>query len=140
MRFYIAYKFLGSDKDKLKSTLANITSMIEENGHESFIFYRDYQKWGKVKTSEDQIIMKAFTELKKSDVFFAFVENKEKSEGMLLEAGYAKAQNKKIILAIKKDINLRFLRSISDVIIEFGTLNDLRKKLQSKLKHFNTHD
>jgi hypothetical protein len=71
--------------------------------------------------------------LKKSDVFFAFVESNEKSEGLLLEAGYAKAQNKKIILAIKKDVNLRFLRAIADSIVEFEDMNDLKEKMKDAI-------
>jgi len=134
MRIYIAYKFLGSDKDILKSTLTNLSSMIEDCGHQPFIFYRDNQKWGTVKTPENLIMSQAFDEIEKSDAFFAFVESEEKSEGMLLEAGYAKAKHKKIILAIKKDINLRFLISITDEIIEFDTMNDLKKKIKNKLK------
>jgi hypothetical protein len=41
--------------------------------------------------SIDEIIKQAFLEIKKSDAIFAFVESEEKSEGMLLEIGYAKA-------------------------------------------------
>jgi nucleoside 2-deoxyribosyltransferase len=134
MRFYIAYKFLGADKEKLKATLNNLSSIIEESGHKPYIFFRDAQNWGAIETPVNQILVKAFAELRKSEGFFAFVESEEKSEGMLLEAGYAKAQNKKMILAIKKDINLRFLRSISDEIIEFDTMVDLEKKLKTRLK------
>jgi hypothetical protein len=133
MRYYIAYKFLGSDGEELKEKLNTISSVIEEAGHNPFIFFRDIKKWGAIKMSPDDIINSAFVELKKSDAFFAFVESDEKSEGMLLESGYAKASNKKIILAIKKGINLRFLRSIADTIIEFEDLSDLKEKMKDKL-------
>ncbi|MGV8162054.1 MAG: nucleoside 2-deoxyribosyltransferase [Candidatus Nanoarchaeia archaeon] len=130
MRVYIAYKFLGSDKDKLKNTLCDISSAIEKTGNQAFIFYRDTQNWGANDIPVNKILPTAFAELEKSDVLFAFVENEEKSEGLLLEVGYAKAKNKKIFLAIKKDINLRFLKSIADELIEFDTLYDLNKKIK----------
>lgn len=130
MRYYIAYKFQGSDKDKLKENLNFISSSIEKVDHTPFIFLRDIQKWGSVKRTTDEIISSAFLEIKKSDVFFAFIENDEKSEGMLIEAGYAKASNKKIILAIKKGINLRFLKSIADTIIEFEDISELENRIQ----------
>jgi len=50
----------------------------------------------------DQVIKQAFIEIEKSDAIIALGESEEKSEGMLLEIGYAKAKNKKLILAIKK--------------------------------------
>jgi nucleoside 2-deoxyribosyltransferase len=50
----------------------------------------------------DQVIKQAFIEVKKSDVILAFIESEEKSEGMLLEIGYAKALGKKLVLVIKR--------------------------------------
>jgi hypothetical protein len=133
MRYYISYKFLGLDKEELKKKLNVISSAIEEMGYGSFIFFRDKQNWGTIQMSIDEIIKSAFFEINKSEVFFAFVESDEKSEGMLLEAGYAKASNKKIILAIKKGIDLRFLRSIADTIIEFDDFSSLKEKIKSKI-------
>jgi nucleoside 2-deoxyribosyltransferase len=129
MRCYIAYKFLGSDKEILKEKLNIISSEIEKTGNKSFVFYRDVQKWGSINLTTKEIINSAFLEIQKSDVFFAFVEDSEKSEGLLLESGYAKALNKKIILAIKKDINLRLLRSIANEVIEFEDILDLKEKI-----------
>lgn len=38
MKYYIAYKFLDSDKEKLKEKLNIISSVIEKLGHVKFIF------------------------------------------------------------------------------------------------------
>jgi hypothetical protein len=45
---------------------------------------------------------------------------------MLLEIGYAKALGKKLVLVIKRWINLRFLRSLADEIIEFDSIEDIK--------------
>jgi len=50
----------------------------------------------------NEIIHQAFDEVKKSDAIIALIESEEKSEGMLLEIGYAKAVGKKLIVVIKK--------------------------------------
>ncbi|HBB04638.1 TPA: hypothetical protein DCZ39_07245 [Patescibacteria group bacterium] len=102
MRYYIAYKFLDSDKEILKKRLGIISDMIEETGNTAFIFYRDTQNRGAISTPTDQIIRQAFIEVKKSDIIVAFIESGEKSEGMLLEVGYAKALGKKLVLLIRK--------------------------------------
>ena len=72
-------------------------------------------------------------ELDDSDCILAFVKSEEKSEGMLIEIGYALAKRKKFILAIKKDIETTFIKEMADQIIEFEGLNELYNKL-SKLK------
>ncbi|HII14888.1 MAG TPA: hypothetical protein HA362_01095 [Nanoarchaeota archaeon] len=81
----------------------------------------------------NQVIINAFAELKKCDGFFAFVESDEKSEGLLLEAGYTKALGKRIVLAIKKGVNLRFLRAIADKVIAFESLDELKGKIKETL-------
>lgn len=134
MRYYIAYKFLGTDKDSLKKNLEFISSEIEKTLNETFIFCRDAQDWWNIDIPTNQIMLKAFWEIDKSDGLFIFIENNEKSEWLLLEAWYAKAKNKKIILAIKKDINLRFLKSIADEIIEFESNEELSDKIKNILK------
>jgi nucleoside 2-deoxyribosyltransferase len=73
----------------------------------------------------------ALKELNNSDCLLAFVKSKKKSEGMLLEIGYALAKRKKFILAIKKDIKTTFIREIADQVIEFRTLEELYRKLQN---------
>lgn len=75
----------------------------------------------------------AFQELDNSDWLFAFVDSKEKSEWLLLECWYAKAKWKKIVLAIKKWIDLRLLRTIADEIIEFSDISDLEEKINNWL-------
>lgn len=135
MKFYLAYKFLGQDKNELRSFLEEISTVIHNLGHDSFCHFRDIQKWRGTDKEDNpsQIIFEAFKEVEKSDAVLAFVEINEKSEGMLLEIGYAKALNKKIILAIKKSLDkdfLRFVRGIADLVIEYESLTDLKKQLE----------
>jgi len=125
MRYYIAYKFLDSNKEILRRNLEIISSIVEREGNSAFIFCRDVENRQTPDKSNYQIISESFTEIKKSDGILAFVESEEKSEGMLLEIGYAKALWKKLTLLIKKWINLRFVRVLADKIIEFDTIEDV---------------
>ncbi|MFA5917300.1 MAG: hypothetical protein WC850_03660 [Candidatus Gracilibacteria bacterium] len=130
MRYYIAYKFTGSDIKILKNNLDIISNKIKETGNDIFIFFRDIQNRGNIEISINDIVNIDLKELKNSEGFFAFVDNEDKSEGLLIEAGYAKALNKKFILAIKKGIDLRILRTIADEIIEFSDIKDLEVKIE----------
>ena len=61
------------------------------------------------------------------------MNNNNELNDIILNKGGMTNSNKKIILAIKKGINLRFLRSIADTIIEFEDLSDLKEKMKDKL-------
>ncbi|NDK08736.1 hypothetical protein EOM39_05860 [Candidatus Gracilibacteria bacterium] len=133
MRYYVAYRHQGADIRLLINNLNIISRAIETSGNSTYIFFRDGQKWGEIIIPIRDIMPLAFQELDNSDGLFAFVDNKEKSEGMLIECGYAKAKGKKIVLAIKKGIDLRLLRTIADEIIEFSDISDLEGKISNLL-------
>ena len=127
MRYYIAYKFLNTDKEILKKNLGIISDMIEREWNTTCIFYRDVQNRWAIEMPIDEVIKQAFVQVKKSDAILAFIESEEKSEWMLLEIGYAKALWKRVKLLIKKWINLRFVRAIADEIIEFESIENIKK-------------
>lgn len=126
MKYYIAYKFSNTDKEILKNNLETLCNKIEKTGDTTFIFYRDIQNRGEITLSINQVITQSFKEIKKSDAILAFIENEEKSEGLLLEVWYAKALGKELILIIKKWVDLRFLRALADKTIEFDTIEDIK--------------
>lgn len=137
MQIYIAYKFSGQDKKKLKETLTDISNILGNKNYKSFIFFRDVENWGEIPMTSSQVITQAFQQLKKADILFALVADSEKSEGLLLEVGFAKALGKKIVLAIKDDVRAVFLKDVADLIISFNNLEDLQVKLKEK---FNAKD
>lgn len=126
MRYYIAYKFLNTDKEALKAKLGILSEKVKNTGNTSFIFYRDVQNRGELEMSNQEIITQAFAEIKKSDAIIAFIESEEKSEGLLLEVGYAKALDKKLILIVKKWIKLRFLETLADKTTRFDFIEEIK--------------
>jgi len=134
MKYYIAYKFSGEDKEKLKEILSEISAIIESYNNETFVSFRDIGNWGEISMDSKEIITKALAELRNMDCILCLVFSSEKSEGMLLEAGYAKALNKKIIIAKQRDIHIVFLKDIADDLIEFDTREDLKEKLHEYFK------
>jgi nucleoside 2-deoxyribosyltransferase len=125
MKIFISYKFSNQDIHELKSNLNIVSKALRKNGHEDFIFFRDIQNYITGELSSKEIINRALNELHSCDAILALVTTPEKSEGLLLEVGYAKAQGKTIILAIKKDTRAIFLRDLADKIIEFEDIKEL---------------
>ncbi len=119
MNIYLAYKFTDTNKDLLRETLENISRNLESLGHTTFCFFRDIQEWGNVITSRAEIMPIAMENLDKCDILLMLVSSDEKSTGMGIEAGYAKARNKKILLIKKSFVEVAYLESISDNVIVY---------------------
>ena len=127
MRCFISYRFTGEDPKELESTLKHLCNLLAEGGHKHYCSFWDAELFIKNKFSYKQILEHAFEEIDKADCVVVFIKSEEKSEGMLLEVGYAFAKKKKIILVIKRGVRTTFVKDIADTVIEFDNLNELNK-------------
>lgn len=130
MKIFISYRYTGEDLSILRGILEKITSLFESKDHSVFCSFGHNDFFQKENYSYKQIIDYALKELDESDYVFAFIKSQEKSEGMLLELGYAYAKGKKIILAKKEDVHTTFIQEIAGGTISFTDLKDLYKKLE----------
>lgn len=135
MKFCIIYKYSTTkDKPELGKELEQLSSILNDLGHETYIFDRDVKKWQDIDIPREESSLMVFEAVKDCDAVIAFVYHNEPSEGMSMEAGYAKALGKKIILAAKIDTCSPRVKSICDTYIEFDALEDLKIKLADYLK------
>ena len=131
-RIYVAYKFAEEDPIELRKRLEALSKVIEEaTGCKTFIFFRDAQNWKKGDMPVKEIVTKALAEIEKCDAIL--VEASTKARGAYLEAGYAKALKKKVIVIHETGTEANFLEAIADVAIEYDDLEDLRGKLKVKV-------
>ncbi len=137
MKIFVSYRFRGENKKDLKSKLEKITSILENNGHQSFVYFRDKENWKTKCLPPGKAIKEAFKEIKKCDAVLGFLDQKEMSEGMLLEFGFAKALNKKLILLISSKYSRPTLEALSDKAVKFKQLKNLEKNLGKYLNFRN---
>ena len=133
MKIFLSYRFTGEDPNQLKDTIRIICERLSVAGHKTFCSFWHGKFYNENKFTHKQILNHALNELKQSDVYLAFIRSEDKSEGMLMEAGYAIAEKKSFYLAIKKGVYTTFMREMADKVIEFETLDELYRAL-SKLK------
>lgn len=130
MKFYIAYKYSKiADKESLKSHLLKIAEVLAEKGNTTFMLGRDVQNWDNTTHSLSSKIKVMLGEVKSSDEIFAYVTTSDRSSGLMIEFHMAKLLGKKITLAIQKDVNEKYLRSLATTVIEFETFDELIQKL-----------
>jgi hypothetical protein len=130
MRIFLSYKYTGENPDELKPLITNITKILEKSGYEVFCSFFKGDFFKKNSFTSEQILNYAFNELDKAQVYLAVIKSNEKSEGMFLEAGYALANKKTIVVAIKKGVETSFLKDVAYKVIEFDDLADLYKQLE----------
>lgn len=114
----------------MKGILERITALFESKGHSVFCSFGHNDFFKKENYSYKQILDYALKEVDESDCMFAFIKSQEKSEGMLLELGYAYAKGKKIILAKKNDTYTTFVQELAQKTFSFESIEDLYKKLE----------
>src|SRR3989344_7019306 len=109
MKVFISYRFTGEDPSKLKELIEKIDSTLKEHQHKPLTTFWDKERFERDNSSMKEIMQTALEYIDKSDTYLAIVKSPEKSEGMLIEYGYAVSKRKKIILAIKRNIKTTWM-------------------------------
>ncbi len=134
MNFSIIYKYTTTkNKFELQKDLEQLSSILSDLGHESFIFDRDIKNWQNIDIPREESSKMVFSTINGCDGVIAYVTHDELSEGMAMEAGYSKALNKKLILLVKEGSSSPRLRSVCDEYLEFEDMEDLKIKLEDYL-------
>ncbi len=131
MKILVAYRFTGEDPAELAITMGKLLQVLRGNSHEVYCSIED-EEWfkGSKRTNRD-IMEHAFRKLDDVDVLLAFIRSDDKSEGMLLEVGYAFGKEKRFVLALKRGAKTTSIHEMADPLIEFDTIEELCERLAS---------
>lgn len=128
MKAVISYKFTGENQKELENTMKILCDALSKKGHSVYCTLFDKGLKG---VSKKDLFKKALDQIDKSDALLVFLKGEEKSEGMLLEVGYAIAKKKKIILMIRKGISNTHLRELIEQVYEFNDVKDLEEVIKN---------
>ena len=133
MKAYLAIKFHGDCKNR--ETIEKISESLQNAGFNSVVMIRDYEKWGKVKFAPEELMKHTFKLIDESELLV--VEFSEKGVGLGIEAGYACAKNKPVIVIAKRDSDISTtLRGISKNVFFYDEPEELTEKFKNlKLCH-----
>lgn len=130
-KIFVAYKFTGENVKELKITIPKICSALKNSGYSTYCTIFDEDQFNNENWSGKKIMQKAFKEIDSSDACLFFVRTPEESKGMLIEMGYSFGKQKKIILAVQKDLEENHFSRHIDEKIEFDTFENLLIKLKN---------
>jgi len=93
---------------------------------------RDVEKWGAVQLSPQALMQIAFDEIDRADVIV--LEMTKKGVGLGIEAGYAVARGKRLIVLTKDEQGLsNTMRGIADRVIEYSVLMEIEEYIAPEI-------
>jgi nucleoside 2-deoxyribosyltransferase len=127
-KYFVAYRNKGETAEFLEKRLRLVMAALHQAGIDSYCNFFDQQGFDKLTVS--QITDKALAKLDACDGLFALVVSSDRSEGQLIEFGYALAKNKPIIAAIQQDAKT-YMEDLADQALRWQDLADLKTQLES---------
>jgi nucleoside 2-deoxyribosyltransferase len=115
--------------EELNPILMSIINTLRIGGHDVYCSVEDAEWFSQRGLTNGDIMRHALGKVDESDILLAFIRSEERSEGMLVEIGYALARGKYVVLAIREGVRTTSLRELADNVIEFVDTDDLIKKL-----------
>lgn len=125
MKIFISFRFTGEDVEILKITLDKIKEIFESRGHDIFCSLYEDDFFKSKNFSVDEIYDYCNQKLKDYETILFFIKSSEPSKGMEMELDRAIKHNKKIIIAIQKNLNFTKFRTNAHKIIEYTDLEHL---------------
>jgi hypothetical protein len=90
---------------------------------------RDFEKWGNAKLGPKELMVETFRQIELSD--FLIIEFSEKGVGLGIEAGYAHAKSKPVIVMAKTGSDISStLAGIAKSVIFYDSVGELARKFE----------
>lgn len=129
MKTFVAYRFTGEDPKQLEPVLTAVCTALKKKGIESYCTFFDEQNFQAKQYNARQIMEHAFKIIDDIDFLFVVQMSDNKSEGMLMEAGYCIAKNIPIVAATKRDVKQTYLPDMAKVRIVWDGPEQLAEEI-----------
>ena len=122
-RIYFGIKYHPDHRNK--NLIEEFERCFSKHDFKSFCVVRDMELWGKASFSAAEIIQKTFAKIDSADL--VVIDVSEKGVGLGIEAGYAKAKGKELIITVRKSIEVSTtISGIADRLITYGAISDIK--------------
>lgn len=119
---YIGIKYYEDNRNQPEIT--QLSRQLEQSGYKTVCIARDVEKWGAVHLPPPELMQHTFTEIDRADLIV--MEMSEKGVGLGIEAGYAYAKGKYLLIVLKNERELSStMAGIASKIIRYQSLEQL---------------
>lgn len=128
MKIFVSFRYTGETYESLVEFFKPVCEELERAGHKVFCSLWKEEVYKQQKLSPKEILFDNFKEMGTCDVLLAIVRSSDRSEGMLMEVGYALANKKPVYAAVHSDVTT-YISDVSRSFSRFSTKEDLLAKL-----------
>jgi 2'-deoxynucleoside 5'-phosphate N-hydrolase len=126
MKAYLAIKFKEDYSNR--PFIEDLSRVLKDVGIITEIMVRDHERWGEKIFSPKELMQLTFEAIDNSNILI--IEFSEKGVGLGIEAGYAFAKRKPIIVIAKEDASISStLSGIANNIIFYKDISELGIKI-----------
>ncbi len=132
MKAFISYRFTGEKVEALKALLIPIQDSLKKSGIDAYCNLSDDNLEERSKNFKPQDhVFDAFKIIDAVDILFVVLTSEDKSEGMILEIGYAIAKGLPVVVALKEGVEKTYLPGMAKLSISWNDIDDLLSKINS---------
>lgn len=128
-RYFIAYRHTGENMLELEQRLGKVEIALATHKIKAYATLSEEDEFIRDKSTAGQIMEKAFQKIAAMDGLFVLINGAEKSEGQLMEVGYALALKKPIVVAVKEGIET-YVPELANIKVVYRDLDDLVQKIK----------
>lgn len=129
-KYFIAYRHTGEDIMELEKRIRVVETALMTKSVQAYATLFDEEQFQKNSYSAGQIMERAFQKISIMDGLFVLINGDEKSEGQLIEVGYALALKKPVVVA-RRDGAKTYVDELTNLSIIYSDFNDLSHKIMS---------
>lgn len=131
VKIMVSYKYTGEPIDKLEGLLSAICNTLCNVGMDPYCLYFAKVDGLIPQKSPSEMMRIAFDQINKSDALLVVQSSESRSEGMLMEVGYAIANKIPILVATHSSVSMTYLPSLADVLIQYDDVDHLKHQIEN---------
>ncbi|MFH1400582.1 MAG: nucleoside 2-deoxyribosyltransferase [Nanoarchaeota archaeon] len=132
MKAFLSIKFHEDSSNK--ALIEEVSSSLDDAGITSVVVARDHERWGTVRFTPQELMNLTFRLIDECDILL--VEFSEKGVGLGIEAGYAHAKGKPIIVVARHGSDIS---STLEGICALTILYKMPSEITAALKRMREH-
>lgn len=118
MKYFISFRYTGETTQALQEVLYPVRDVLIAAGHEVYLSLDDLETWGDDGLTVPEKFRRTFAHLGTCDALLVIVRSPDRSEGMLMEVGYALARGMPMYLAVAVGVQT-YIRDVATRVAEF---------------------
>ena len=129
MKTVISYRYNGEVIKDLESLLIDVCNAFKIIGIDPYCVYFEHFNEDYCKTPAEMMQI-AFSHINNADFLFVVQTSASRSEGMLMEIGYAIAKGIRVFVATKAGVENTYLPSMADYFMLYTDTDDLIRQIK----------